>query len=91
MNLLAPGTGEIVGGSQREERLEMLDARMAERRIDQEHYACYRHLRRYGTVPHAGVGLAPACAGAPSPTSPASPTSATPSPSREPPATRGID
>jgi len=46
-----------VGGSQREERLEVLDARMAERGIDKEHYAWYRDLRRYGTVPHAGFGL----------------------------------
>jgi hypothetical protein len=43
--------------SQREERLAVLDARMAERAIDQEHYAWYRDLRRYGTVPHAGFGL----------------------------------
>src|SRR5487761_1965273 len=57
MDVLAPGIGEIIGGSQREERLEVLDARMAERGIDQEHYAWYRDLRRYGTVPHAGFGL----------------------------------
>ena len=57
MDVLAPGIGEIIGGSQREERLEVLDARMAERNIDQEHYAWYRDLRRYGTVPHAGFGL----------------------------------
>src|SRR5712691_5106750 len=57
MDVLAPGIGEIVGGSQREERLDMLDARMAERAIDKEHYAWYRDLRRYGTVPHAGFGL----------------------------------
>jgi asparaginyl-tRNA synthetase len=57
MDVLAPGIGEIVGGSQREERLEMLDERMAERGIDKEHYAWYRDLRRYGTVPHAGFGL----------------------------------
>jgi asparaginyl-tRNA synthetase len=57
MDVLAPGIGEIIGGSQREERLEMLDARMAERGIDREHYAWYRDLRRYGTVPHAGFGL----------------------------------
>src|SRR6267142_923681 len=58
MDVLAPGIGEIIGGSQREERLEVLDARMAERGIDREHYAWYRDLRRYGTVPHAGFGLA---------------------------------
>jgi asparaginyl-tRNA synthetase len=57
MDVLAPGIGEIIGGSQREERLDLLDARMAERGIDKEHYAWYRDLRRYGTVPHAGFGL----------------------------------
>ena len=57
MDVLAPGMGEIIGGSQREERLEMLDARMGERGIDKEHYGWYRDLRRYGTVPHAGFGL----------------------------------
>ena len=57
MDVLAPGIGEIIGGSQREERLDVLDARMAERGIDKDHYAWYRDLRRYGTVPHAGFGL----------------------------------
>jgi asparaginyl-tRNA synthetase len=57
MDVLAPGIGEIVGGSQREERLDVLDARMTERAIDKEHYGWYRDLRRYGTVPHAGFGL----------------------------------
>jgi len=57
MDVLAPGIGEIVGGSQREERIDVLDARMEERRIDREHYGWYRDLRRYGTVPHAGFGL----------------------------------
>ena len=57
MDVLAPGIGEIVGGSQREERLEFLDARMAEVGIDQESLGWYRDLRRYGTVPHAGFGL----------------------------------
>jgi asparaginyl-tRNA synthetase len=57
MDVLAPGIGEIIGGSQREERLEMLDARMTEARLDKEHYGWYRDLRRYGTVPHAGFGL----------------------------------
>jgi asparaginyl-tRNA synthetase len=57
MDVVAPGIGEIIGGSQREERLKVLDRRMAERGIDQEHYAWYRDLRRYGTVPHAGFGL----------------------------------
>ena len=57
MDVLAPEIGEIIGGSQREERLEILDRSMAERGIDKEHYAWYRDLRRYGTVPHAGFGL----------------------------------
>ena len=57
MDVLAPGIGETIGGSQREERLDVLDARMAERSIDKDHYAWYRDLRRYGTVPHAGFGL----------------------------------
>src|SRR3981189_967724 len=57
MDVLAPGIGEIIGGSQREERLDVLDARMTERSIDKEHYAWYRDLRRYGGVPHAGFGL----------------------------------
>jgi asparaginyl-tRNA synthetase len=57
MDVLAPGIGEIIGGSQREERLDVLDARMAERGIDREHYTWYRDLRRYGTVPQAGFGL----------------------------------
>jgi asparaginyl-tRNA synthetase len=48
MDVLAPGIGEIIGGSQREERLEVLDRSMAERRIDQDEYAWYRDLRRYG-------------------------------------------
>ena len=57
MDVLAPGIGEIIGGSQREERLAVLDARMAEAGLDREHYGWYRDLRRYGTVPHAGFGL----------------------------------
>jgi asparaginyl-tRNA synthetase len=57
MDVLAPGIGEIIGGSQREERLDMLDARMDEAGLDREHYSWYRDLRRYGTVPHAGFGL----------------------------------
>jgi asparaginyl-tRNA synthetase len=48
MDVLAPGIGEIIGGSQRKERLEVLDRSMAERGIDREHYAWYRDLRRYG-------------------------------------------
>jgi len=57
MDVLAPGIGEIVGGSQREERLDLLDARMAQFGLNLEHYAWYRDFRRYGTVPHAGFGL----------------------------------
>src|SRR5262249_61045084 len=57
MDVLALGIGEIVGGSQREERLDVLDARMAEHGIDKEHYGWYRELRSYGTVPPAGLGL----------------------------------
>jgi len=57
MDVLAPGIGEIIGGSQREERLEVLDHRMIEAGLDTEHYGWYRDLRRYGTVPHAGFGL----------------------------------
>ncbi len=57
MDVLAPGIGEIIGGSQREERLDVLDARMAEAGLDRERYGWYRDLRRYGTVPHAGFGL----------------------------------
>ncbi len=57
MDVLAPGIGEIIGGSQREERLGVLDARMTEAGLDKDHYGWYRDLRRYGTVPHAGFGL----------------------------------
>ena len=57
MDVLAPGIGEIIGGSQREERLDVLDARMLEVGLDPAHYGWYRDLRRYGTVPHAGFGL----------------------------------
>jgi len=57
MDVLAPGIGEIIGGSQREERLSVLDARMQELEIHREAYGWYRDLRRYGSVPHAGFGL----------------------------------
>lgn len=57
MDVLAPGIGEIIGGSEREERLTILDKRMDEANLDKEHYQWYRDLRRYGTVPHAGFGL----------------------------------
>jgi asparaginyl-tRNA synthetase len=56
MDVLAPGIGEIIGGSQREERIDVLDMRMAEQKIGSE-LEWYRDLRRYGTVPHAGFGL----------------------------------
>jgi asparaginyl-tRNA synthetase len=55
MDVLAPGIGEIIGGSQREERLDVLDSRMDEQL--KEELWWYRDLRRYGTVPHAGFGL----------------------------------
>ena len=57
MDVLAPGIGEIIGGSQREERLDALDRRLAELKLDPKAYWWYRDLRRYGTVPHAGFGL----------------------------------
>ncbi|UXO67225.1 asparagine--tRNA ligase [Pantoea dispersa] len=57
MDVLAPGIGEIIGGSQREERIDVLDARLAEMGLNKEDYWWYRDLRRYGTVPHAGFGL----------------------------------
>ena len=57
MDVLAPGIGEIIGGSQREERLDVLDKRMIEAHLDPKAYWWYRDLRRYGTVPHAGFGL----------------------------------
>ena len=56
MDVLVPGIGEIIGGSQREERLEMLDLRFPDKETA-EHLWWYRELRRYGTVPHAGFGL----------------------------------
>jgi asparaginyl-tRNA synthetase len=57
MDVLAPGIGEIIGGSQREERLDHLDRRLTEMHLDPRVYWWYRDLRRYGTVPHAGFGL----------------------------------
>ncbi len=57
MDLLVPGIGEIVGGSQREERLEILKDNMKTHGISQEDYWWYLDLRKYGTVPHAGFGL----------------------------------
>jgi asparaginyl-tRNA synthetase len=57
MDLLVPGIGEIVGGSQREERLEMLEENMRQHGMDPADYKWYLDLRRYGTVPHSGFGL----------------------------------
>lgn len=57
MDVLAPGIGEIIGGSQREDRLDLLDQRMVQFGIQPSHYQWYRDLRRYGSVPHAGFGL----------------------------------
>jgi asparaginyl-tRNA synthetase len=57
MDVLAPGIGEIIGGSQREERLDVLDNRLDEMKLNKQSYWWYRDLRRYGTVPHAGFGL----------------------------------
>ncbi len=57
MDVLAPGIGEIIGGSQREERLDVLDGRIDEMGLDRAVYSWYRDLRKYGTVPHAGFGL----------------------------------
>nr|WP_304440344.1 asparagine--tRNA ligase [Geminocystis sp. NIES-3708] len=57
MDILAPNIGEIIGGSQREERLDILELRIAELNINPENLWWYLDLRRYGTVPHAGFGL----------------------------------
>ncbi len=57
MDVLVPKVGEIIGGSQREERLDVLGHRMAEQGLSAESYWWYLDLRRYGTVPHAGFGL----------------------------------
>jgi asparaginyl-tRNA synthetase len=57
MDVLVPGIGEIIGGSQREERLDVLDRRIEEMGLHKDDYWWYRDLRKYGTVPHAGFGL----------------------------------
>lgn len=57
MDVLAPGIGEIIGGSQREDRLDVLDKRMEETSLNKDAYWWYRDLRRYGSVPHSGFGL----------------------------------
>ena len=57
MDLLVPGIGEIIGGSQREERLDVLRENMAQHHLSEKEYWWYLDLRRYGTVPHSGFGL----------------------------------
>ncbi len=57
MDILLPGIGEIIGGSQREERLDLLVARMTEQGLDLDEYSWYLDLRRYGSAPHSGFGL----------------------------------
>jgi len=57
MDVLVPKVGEIIGGSQREERLEVLEKRMADQNLDSNDYWWYLDLRRFGTVPHSGFGL----------------------------------
>jgi asparaginyl-tRNA synthetase len=57
MDVLVPKVGEIIGGSQREERLDVLTQRMGEQHLKAEDYWWYCDLRRFGTVPHAGFGL----------------------------------
>ena len=57
MDLLVPGVGELIGGSQREERLDVLTAKMDKLGLAQEDYWWYLDLRRYGSVPHSGYGL----------------------------------
>ncbi len=57
MDVLCPGIGEIIGGAQREERLDVLERRMAAMNLKPEEYSWYLDLRKFGTVPHAGFGL----------------------------------
>jgi asparaginyl-tRNA synthetase len=56
-DLLVPRIGEIIGGSQREERLDVLEAQMRKRGMDPAHLQHYLDLRRFGSVPHGGFGL----------------------------------
>ena len=56
-DLLVPRIGEMIGGSQREERLDVLDALLAQHQISAADYEWYRDLRRFGSVPHGGFGL----------------------------------
>lgn len=57
MDLLAPGIGEIIGGSQREDSYEILLKRMKELGLNEEDYEFYLDLRRFGSFPHSGYGL----------------------------------
>ena len=57
MDILVPGVGELIGGSQREERMPELLAMMAEKDLDPKDFSWYLDLRRYGSVPHSGFGL----------------------------------
>ena len=57
MDLLVPGVGELIGGSQREDDFEKLKTRMEEMQLDTEEYSWFLDLRKYGTVPHAGFGV----------------------------------
>ncbi|RKF60828.1 Asparagine--tRNA ligase [Golovinomyces cichoracearum] len=57
MDVLVPKIGELIGGSQREERIEILDERLVELGLKKENYWWYRDLRKYGTVPHSGFGM----------------------------------
>ena len=57
MDVLVPGVGELIGGSQREERIDVLEKKMAEAGLNKEDYWWYLDLRRYGSVKHSGFGL----------------------------------
>ena len=57
MDVLVPKIGEVIGGSQREERLEVLLRRLKEENLDKDEYWWYLELRKYGSVPHAGFGV----------------------------------
>mmetsp|Transcript_35475 Transcript_35475/g.31971 ORF Transcript_35475/g.31971 Transcript_35475/m.31971 type:complete len:387 (-) Transcript_35475:132-1292(-) len=57
MDVLVPGVGELIGGSQREHRMEVLDQRITDAGLSKDNYTWYRDLRQYGSVPHAGFGL----------------------------------
>ena len=57
MDILVPRIGELIGGSQREERLDVLEARMDELKLSKEEYWWYIDSRKYGSVPHSGFGL----------------------------------